>query len=74
MTARDTASTNSPTDRAPLLSLQEVARLLRLSERTVRQHARSGALRSVVIGRRRLVDPVDLDQFIESRKTRRGRA
>ncbi|MCX5672238.1 MAG: helix-turn-helix domain-containing protein [Planctomycetota bacterium] len=54
---------------ALLLDLHEVARALRVSERTVWGLARRGDLRAVRIGRRLLFDPADLRAFIERQKT-----
>ena len=47
-----------------LLSVKEVARLLRLHELTVRRHIRSGRLRAVKVGGRYRVEQEDLDSFI----------
>jgi excisionase family DNA binding protein len=47
-----------------LLQLEEVAQLARASVSTVRHWIRSGRLRSVRPGRRRLVPRADLDAFL----------
>ena len=52
-----------------MLDLHEVARALRVSERTAWGLARRGDLPAVRIGRRLLFDPVDLRAFIERQKT-----
>jgi excisionase family DNA binding protein len=54
---------------ALLLDLHEVARALRVSERTAWGLARRGDLPAVRIGRRLLFDPADLRAFIERQKT-----
>lgn len=66
-------SSASSVHRLPLLSLQEVAACLGVSDRTVWQLVNARKLRSVRIGRRRLVDPVDLDRFVEASKESRHR-
>jgi len=59
---------------AMLLDLHEVARALRVSERTAWGLARRGDLPAVRIGRRLLFDPADLRAFIERQKTAGARA
>jgi len=66
-------SSASSSLRLPLLSLQEVASRLSVSDRTVWQLVNARKLRSVRIGRRRLVDPLDLDRFVETSKEGRHR-
>lgn len=61
-----TAST-SPT----LLTPTDAARRVGISSRSLYRFILSGELRSVKIGRRRLVDPADLAAFIEAHKTGR---
>jgi excisionase family DNA binding protein len=51
-----------------LLNLDEASERLRLSRRGVERLIASGSLRTVTIGRRRLVDERDLRSFINSLK------
>jgi excisionase family DNA binding protein len=44
---------------------EEAARLLQLSPTEVRRHLKSGALRSVRVGRVRLIPRAALDEFLE---------
>jgi len=53
---------------ARMLSVTEVADHLGISEETVRRFIRRDELRSVSFGRRVLVHPDDLTEFIESRR------
>lgn len=53
-----------------MLSVMEVGAILGLSEETVRRFIRHSELRSTRFGRRVLVHPDDLHEFIESRRTR----
>jgi excisionase family DNA binding protein len=46
-----------------LLDIQSVAERVSLSERMVKELIRTGALRSVKIGARRLVHTADLEEF-----------
>jgi excisionase family DNA binding protein len=48
----------------PLLTLAEVAALLRLSPRSVRRYVASGQLRVLRIGRAVRVKPRELDAFL----------
>lgn len=59
---------NTPTQSAQLLNLDEAAERLRLSRRGIERLIASGSLRTVTIGRRRLVDARDLATFINSLK------
>lgn len=52
-----------------LLTIEEATDLLRVSRSKVYEYLRSGALRSVVIGRRRLVRSEDLRRFVEALPT-----
>jgi len=54
-----------------LLTLKEVAERLRVGRTTVWKLRRSGALPTVRIGRKVLVDARDLEAFIQERKSRR---
>ena len=47
-----------------LLSVREVARLLRLHELTIRRHIRAGKLKAVKVGGRYRVRREDLDRFV----------
>lgn len=49
-----------------LLTFQETAQRLRLSEETVKRLVRDGRLPAVSVGRARRVRPADLAEFIES--------
>lgn len=52
----------------PLMSLEEVGRVLRISERSVYRLLRSGDLPSLKVGQRTLVEPEELRQFIANRR------
>lgn len=52
---------------ADLLSVEETAARLNLSERTVRSFVSDGTLPSAKIGRRRLIPREAVDEFIRSR-------
>ncbi|HLZ28485.1 MAG TPA: helix-turn-helix domain-containing protein [Chloroflexota bacterium] len=57
--------TQAPEPRASLLNtVDETTEQLRVSRSKVYEYIRSGALKSVVIGRRRLVRRSDLEQFV----------
>lgn len=51
-------------DPLDLLSLDEVAALTKRTRRTVEREVASGILRSVLLGRRRLVPRVELERYI----------
>ena len=51
---------------AELLSVDDAAALLNISERTVRSFVSDGTISSVKIGRRRLIPRADVDEFIRS--------
>jgi excisionase family DNA binding protein len=59
---------------ARLLTPDQVARRLGLSSRSVRRLVGSGELPSVKIGGARRVDPVDVSEFIETRKRKKVRS
>jgi excisionase family DNA binding protein len=65
MTAVD-GSTQSAIE--PLLCIEEVARLLRISERGVCRLMRRGELSSLKVGHRTLVEPREVRQFIENQR------
>jgi excisionase family DNA binding protein len=50
------------------MSLEEVGRVLRISERSVYRLLRSGDLPSLKVGQRTLVEPEQLRQFIANRR------
>lgn len=50
------------------MSLEEVGRVLRISERSVYRLLRSGDLPSLKVGQRTLVEPDQLRQFIANRR------
>jgi excisionase family DNA binding protein len=50
------------------MSLEEVGRVLRISERGVYRLLASGELPSVKVGQRTLVEPEQLRQFIATRR------
>jgi excisionase family DNA binding protein len=53
-----------------LLSYRQAGRILGVDQRTVFEYVRKGEIPSVVLGyRNKRIDPADLRQFIESRKT-----
>jgi len=52
---------------AKILTIQEVAKLLRIHRTTVSRYAISGELKSHVIGNRRLFKDVDVWAFFENR-------
>jgi len=53
-----------------ILTLQEVAELLRVHPSTVSRFARAGALKSYVIGSRRLFKELDVWAFFENQADR----
>ncbi len=50
------------------MSLEEVGRVLSISERSVYRLLASGALASLKVGQRTLVEPEQLRQFIATRR------
>lgn len=52
----------------PLLSIDEVGAVLRISERSVYRLLRSGELPCLKVGQRTLVEPDQLRQFIATRR------
>lgn len=54
-----------------ILTVQEVANLLRVHRSTVSRYAMSGELRSYVIGNRRLFKETDVRAFFDNRADRR---
>lgn len=51
-----------------LLDIKAAARLLAISPWTVRLYLRQGKLRAVRIGRRVLIEPAELERFVEEAK------
>jgi excisionase family DNA binding protein len=58
----------------PLLSLDDVTRLLRISESGVYRLVRSGALPRVKVGKRTLFEQNEIRRFIASRRVEEIRA
>ena len=52
----------------PLMSIEEVADVLRISERGVYRLLRSGDLACLKVGQRTLVEPHEVRQFIATRR------
>jgi excisionase family DNA binding protein len=52
-----------------LLTVGETAGLLRISPQTFYRRVRAGDVRVVRVGRRVLVDPRDVDDFVQRSKT-----
>ena len=52
----------------PLLCIEEVAQLLRISERSVYRLMHRGELASLKVGHRTLVEPQEVRQFIDSQR------
>ena len=52
----------------PLLCIEEVAQLLRISERGVYRLMHRGELSSLKVGHRTLVEPQEVRQFIDSQR------
>jgi excisionase family DNA binding protein len=48
----------------PLLTVVEVAKILRCSERTIRRRVKSGRLAAVQVGRRFTFRPQDVAEFV----------
>ena len=59
--------TNGESD--ALLTVKEVSQKLHISERQIRRLVARGELRALRIGRRVLIDPHDLTDFLESCRT-----
>jgi excisionase family DNA binding protein len=58
-------------DQRRYLSVQQAARYLGICVRTLHKLVADGSIRAAKIGqRRRLVDRLDLDGYVESRKTK----
>ena len=66
----DPAPEYDPDPTLNLLTIAEAAQRLRLSARTLRRHIASRQLVVVRIGRCVRIDPLDLQQFLDSRRGR----
>jgi len=64
------AGVDAPSDGGlePLLSIDEVGAVLRISERSVYRLLRSGDLPCLKVGQRTLVEPKELRQFIANHR------
>ena len=56
--------------RKPLLTLQETAELLKLSEATLRGLIKAGDVRAILIGREWRIAVRDLEQFLDAHANR----
>ncbi len=59
---------SSPVTTAPLLTIAEVAKLLAISERSVKRLLTRRGLRCVRLGRSLRFDPADVSRFVAARK------
>lgn len=64
--------TGKPGTHEHLMTLDEVRTLLRISKWSLYQLVNNGQLRTITIGRRRLVAPADFDQLIANLREERG--
>jgi excisionase family DNA binding protein len=64
---KGTDSMPRTTQNIRILTIQEVARLLRIHRSTVSRYATSGELKSYVVGNRRLFKETDVWTFFENR-------
>jgi len=55
--------------RAPFMTIQDVAELLKVSKATVRTWIKNGELRAVKLEREFRIARVDLERFVEARAT-----
>ena len=60
-----------PQDDVELLTVQEVAKHLRVDEKTVRRWINRGELPAIDLGKGYRIYKSDLDAFIEKRRTKR---
>ena len=67
----DSMPSNDPQN-SKILTVQEVANLLRVHRSTVSRYAMSGELKSYVIGNRRLFKDLDVWAFFENQVDRSG--
>ena len=63
---------DTPIDRPEVLTVDEVIKTLRLGRTRVNELLWSGTLRSIKVGRRRLVRRRDLERFLEEHEYRPG--
>ena len=61
-------TSNDPQD-IRILTVQEVAEILRIHRSTVSRYAMSGELKSYVLGNRRLFKEIDIWAFFENKAT-----
>jgi excisionase family DNA binding protein len=54
----------------PLHTIAQTAQILNVSVKTIRRLITKGDLRSIKIGGRRRIDPVDLQDFIRDHRSR----
>ena len=57
-----------PTMQRPLLTTEQVAKILNADERNVQLWLRSGELVGIKVGREWRVDPADLEEYIQRRR------
>jgi excisionase family DNA binding protein len=67
---RNSAKIRDNNQTSRILTVEEVARLLRVHPTTISRYARSGELKSYVLGSRRLFKEDDVWSFFENRKDR----
>ncbi|MFE7407157.1 helix-turn-helix domain-containing protein [Isoptericola sp. NPDC057559] len=68
MTGRDSHDESVATGEQPLIySVEEAAQVLRISRDTTYELLRSGQLRSIKVGRRRLIPAVAIHEYIRAR-------
>ena len=60
-------NTTSPTTPCTLYKVEDVQKILQLSQRTVRELTANGSLKIVKIGQAVRIRPEDLETFIQSR-------
>jgi len=60
------SDSHNPKDNVKVLTVAEVAELLRVHRSTISRYAKSGEIRSYVIGNRRLFKERDVWQFFEN--------
>lgn len=68
MTRKDSHDESVATGEQPLIyGVEEAARVLRISRDTTYELLRSGQLRSIKVGRRRLIPAVAIHEYIRAR-------
>ena len=48
----------------PLMTIKDVAQILKVTPRTVSQICKEGELRSILVGNRRRIDSADLQRYL----------